>query len=454
MATLNQSNTSSSDQIECCGRKKTVQELDVQRGSQEPKATIIKIDATKEGMESVACSEEDFTVYVPVGPMKTILEQQADKKIHEPSIDASIQIAIPNEKSTISGRALIARCHSGEHYSISVRADMKNAARGTLNKRMVGIKFTHPGGSTAKLSNALKEFKPKASKQDETIGKFLYSFDVVVAALSSAIFSKTIKTGLIVISGTTGCGKSQITRGLIRDYLLGINWQKIRRPHLVTIEDPIEELARQNPPSPKACNSCGWDYTPRLLGVDVINLKQAIRDAKRMKPAIVFIGETREENDWKEVMEFAGSGHLVITTTHAGSLVETIQRVFKAVDATTPAGRGAAAESILAAIHLETVSMERPLNTQGVLPAVWKRSTAGSLGLVSDGLASILPGNPSTSEPKQLSQESSLGRHWFSAKIKSEFEKVIGVKRHAPANYDKVWEAFMIKAAALDLVTL
>lgn len=422
--------------------------------SQQPAAVVLKIGERDTLGEALGCLEDDFTVYFEDDVMRGLLKEQRINVQDDLSIDAKIEIYRNGGKTVVRGRALIARCHEGGYYSVTVRDDKTSTHDGKKVADKVLLGEQHPGGAKEFLKSALEEFGVKtASSVPKPDAKgHLYGFDAVIDALSSVIFDGSIQTGLIVIAGTTGCGKSNITRGLIHDYLLGIDWSGKRRPHLVTIEDPVETKARQKPPLDASNRAAGWDYTPRLLKVDVKNLKQALRDAKRMKPAMVFVGETRETRDWKEVVDFAGSGHLIITTTHASSLVETVQRIFRAVEALTPAGRGAAAQSLLAAIHLEQI-MSKDGTVNGVVPAVWKRSTSGSLGLVSDGLASILPGNPRLDDEKKIRGESSLGRHWFAGKIKQQYESISPeyVLTGEPLT---VWQQFAIQAAARDLVTL
>src|SRR5207249_2189827 len=103
-----------------------------------------------------------------------------------------------------------------------------------------------------------------------------------------------------------------------------------------------EELARRG---------FGIDYTSRQKGIDVHDLKCASEDALRQTPAVFYIGEVRDASDWKEVLEFAGTGHLVVTTAHAGSLIEAMIKLLGAVDAKTPADRRRYAEKILAVVH-------------------------------------------------------------------------------------------------------
>jgi len=144
-------------------------------------------------------------------------------------------------------------------------------------------------------------------------------------------------------------------------------------------------------------------------GKDCPSLKAALQDARRQTPALFYYGEVRNHEDWEPILDFAGSGHLIVTTTHAGSLVESFQHIAAAVGADTPAEIGALAGRILASVHLRAlhwgVGKKKKL---AILPAVWRRNSASMAQLVADGLGSVLPHNPKSPE-----NVGSFGRYWF-----------------------------------------
>lgn len=243
--------------------------------------------------------------------------------------------------------------------------------------------------------------------------------------------------GLVVVTGATNSAKSQITRGLIHNYLLNhvdqfqkdrADHRPCRRPHLVTFEDPIEDFfavptadassVERNMTHPElAFHGFEIDYTPRERGTDVSALPAAFADALRQTPALFFVGEVREAEDWKAVLEFAGTGHLVVATAHAGSLVEAMIKLLSAVEARTPADRRRFGERILAIVHMQAV---RAADAQGkglLLPALWRRSDYGLTNLVAAGLGSVVPQFPQPAEPNaQLLFEpsrSSVGRRFL-----------------------------------------
>ncbi len=227
--------------------------------------------------------------------------------------------------------------------------------------------------------------------------------------------------GLVVVAGSTNSAKSLITRGLIHLYLKNVLRCGLkRRPHMVTFEDPIEkyfvgathtsgdEDARPDaaPRSPEGL----IDYTPRQQGIDTSDLRAALHDALRQTPKVFFVGETRRNEDWRELIDFAGTGHLVITTAHAGSLIEAMHKILLAAKARTPADRSEVASRLLAVVQLKRTEVAGFEKYGGVLvPAVWRRVPRGVNSLTAEGLASILPYSHSSEDYPC----SSLGRKYF-----------------------------------------
>ncbi len=151
------------------------------------------------------------------------------------------------------------------------------------------------------------------------------------------------RSGLILLAGGTKSGKSKVARAIaleaIRKNVIvrieaasSVLKRDNRLPHLVTFEDPIEKWeilgkgliwgSSSDDPFPSLRH--GFCFTPRQKGIDALTLRDAIADAKRQTPACLYVGEIRNTVDWREVLEFAGSGHLVVATTHASSLIEMI----------------------------------------------------------------------------------------------------------------------------------
>ena len=118
-------------------------------------------------------------------------------------------------------------------------------------------------------------------------------------------------SGLFVVSGPTGCGKSTTLAAMIEL----INSR--RNCHIVTVEDPIEYLHRHR----KAT------VNQRELGVDTFSFQEALRHLVREDPNVIMIGEMRDLETMSAALTLAETGHLVLTTLHTSDAVHAIQRI-------------------------------------------------------------------------------------------------------------------------------
>ncbi len=119
------------------------------------------------------------------------------------------------------------------------------------------------------------------------------------------------KQGLILITGPTGSWKSTTMISILNE----IN--KSRSEHILTIEDPIEFVFKNN----KSL------FSQREIGNDTRTFPAALRAAMREDPDIIMIGEMRDRETVEAAMELAETGHLVISTLHTSWSVQTITRL-------------------------------------------------------------------------------------------------------------------------------
>lgn len=117
--------------------------------------------------------------------------------------------------------------------------------------------------------------------------------------------------GLVLVTGPTGCGKSTTVASLL-DWMNG--WYE---GHIVTIEEPIEYLF----------TSRTSFFTQREIPEDVPNYTTGLRSALRQSPDGIFMGEIRDFESAKIAVQAAETGHLVFSTMHTSSVVETIERL-------------------------------------------------------------------------------------------------------------------------------
>ena len=119
------------------------------------------------------------------------------------------------------------------------------------------------------------------------------------------------RSGLILVTGATGSGKSTTLASALDDLNQSLNG------HIVTLEDPIEYLFQN-----KHCF-----FSQRELNSDTQNFSGALRAALRQNPDVIMIGEIRDEDTAHLALRAAETGHLVITTLHSSGVVESIERL-------------------------------------------------------------------------------------------------------------------------------
>jgi twitching motility protein PilT len=119
------------------------------------------------------------------------------------------------------------------------------------------------------------------------------------------------RRGLIVITGTTGSGKSTTLASMIEEM------NSSRADNILVIEDPIEYIYRDK----KSIIS------QREVGADTETFASALRSAFRQDPDVILIGEVRDLETMSIALTAADTGHLVLTTLHTLNVVETITRI-------------------------------------------------------------------------------------------------------------------------------
>ncbi len=117
--------------------------------------------------------------------------------------------------------------------------------------------------------------------------------------------------GLILVTGTTGSGKSTTLASMID--LINAK----RNLHIITIEDPIEFLHRDK--------KCIIDQ--REIGVDTESFSTALRSSLRQDPDVILVGEMRDFETIDIALTAAETGHLVLSTLHTVDATETITRI-------------------------------------------------------------------------------------------------------------------------------
>jgi twitching motility protein PilT len=158
-------------------------------------------------------------------------------------------------------------------------------------------------------------------------------------------------SGLVLITGPTGSGKSTTLAALIRRI------SQKRSCHVVTIEDPIEFLFTDD----KATVS------QREVGTDTPTFKEALRNCFRQDPDVLMVGEMRDLETMSTVITAAETGHLVFSTLHTNSAAQTVDRIIDSF----PADQQDQVRSQLALVLRSIVSMQlvERKDSDGRLPA-------------------------------------------------------------------------------------
>lgn len=118
-------------------------------------------------------------------------------------------------------------------------------------------------------------------------------------------------TGLVLVTGPTGSGKSSTIAALIDK----INQE--RRGHIITLEDPIEYVHPHK----------GCIVNQREVGADTVAYKTALKHVLRQDPDVCLMGELRDLETIEAALTIAETGHLVFATLHTNSCIQTISRV-------------------------------------------------------------------------------------------------------------------------------
>ena len=163
----------------------------------------------------------------------------------------------------------------------------------------------------------LGRFRCNVFQQRGTIGIVLRVIPMGVKTFDELDLPPVLRTianeqrGLVLVTGTTGSGKSTTLAAMI-DHI-----NNTRDTHIITIEDPIEYLHRDNLSI----------LNQREIGSDTRSFAHALRSALRQDPDVILVGEMRDMETIETALHAAETGHLVFSTLHTLDATETINRV-------------------------------------------------------------------------------------------------------------------------------
>jgi twitching motility protein PilT len=119
------------------------------------------------------------------------------------------------------------------------------------------------------------------------------------------------KTGLVLVTGATGSGKSTTLAAVLNEF------NRTKAIHIITLEDPVEFVH----PHLKST------FNQRELGNDFDNFANGLRAALRQAPKVILVGEMRDRETVKIALSAAETGHLVLSTLHTVDAGQTINRI-------------------------------------------------------------------------------------------------------------------------------
>ncbi|RME95382.1 MAG: type IV pilus twitching motility protein PilT [Verrucomicrobia bacterium] len=117
--------------------------------------------------------------------------------------------------------------------------------------------------------------------------------------------------GIVLVSGTTGCGKSTTLAAMIEH----IN--STQKKHIITLEDPIEYVFEDNQSV----------IEQREIGLDTPSFQMGLKHVLRQDPDVIMIGEMRDAVSFMAAINAAETGHLVFSTLHTTSAAQAVSRI-------------------------------------------------------------------------------------------------------------------------------
>ena len=263
----------------------------------------------------------------PVSEVQTPAPAEAPAPAIGPSItlDHLVNIAIEQDASDI---------HFGEDQRIALRVGGKfvfveNVDKLTKDDMGAMVKEMLPGEAERKRLATLREMdfsyihssgvsfrvnvyysRERLTASMRMISKHLPKMEELGIPEVMKEFFK-LRQGLILVTGTTGSGKSTSIQAML-DY---VNDTFVY--HVITIENPIEHIFKEN----KSL------FSQRELGKDTLTFSNALHSATREDPNLIMIGEINDRETLDAVLNLVEMGHLVIAAMPTKNVLQTIEHI-------------------------------------------------------------------------------------------------------------------------------
>ncbi|MBN1383542.1 MAG: PilT/PilU family type 4a pilus ATPase [Elusimicrobia bacterium] len=194
---------------------------------------------------------------------------------------------------------------------------MEKIAQSIMNDKQREV-FMEKGECDLSYAAAdIGRFRGNVYRQKGTVNIVMRCVPSEVPSLDSIGLPDSIKRiaenhrGLVLVTGTTGCGKSTTLAAMI-DYI-----NSSRSTNIITIEDPIEFLHKDKLSI----------ISQRELGLDTLSYSEALKHVVRQDPDVILIGEMRDNETMAAALTAAQTGHLVLSTIHTIDAVQTVTRI-------------------------------------------------------------------------------------------------------------------------------
>jgi len=198
---------------------------------------------------------------------------------------------------------------SEEHSAVMVRAMMND-------KQAKEFEATHEC-NFAIAPEGVGRFRVNAFVQQGKVGAVLRTITDEIPDFDDMKLPEVLKDvvmskrGLVLLVGGTGSGKSTTLAAMIG------HRNRSSQGHIITIEDPIEYVHSHG----------GCVVTQREVGVDTDDWSAALKNTLRQAPDVILIGEIRDMETMEHAIHFAETGHLCLSTLHANSANQAIDRI-------------------------------------------------------------------------------------------------------------------------------
>jgi twitching motility protein PilT len=197
------------------------------------------------------------------------------------------------------------------------RSDTEAIAQGLLGPEHVKRFQENQDVDLAYSIDGLGRFRCNVFQQRGSVGLVLRVIPTRIKNIDELGLPPVLKKisseerGLVLVTGTTGSGKSTTLAAMI-DYI-----NVTRQAHVITVEDPIEYLHRDNQSI----------VNQREISVDTPSFASALRAALRQDPDVILVGEMRDIETVETALHASETGHLVFSTLHTLDATETINRI-------------------------------------------------------------------------------------------------------------------------------